>query len=122
MDLARAQIALRWWPRTAGPWRASKCPGGEAPAPNACQIRSIADCVIPISRAIESVDQCVASLGVVSSVPDDYRLDLLVSDRPRLLRTRLGDEPVQPLLGKPSSPFRGHVAMHPEPLGDLSIS
>jgi hypothetical protein len=35
---------------------------------NAFQMRSTADCVRPTSRAIERVDQCVASLGVVSSV------------------------------------------------------
>src|SRR5215216_3752465 len=37
-------------------------------SPNACQIRSTAFWVRPTSRAIERVDQCVASLGVVSSV------------------------------------------------------
>jgi hypothetical protein len=37
-------------------------------SPNALQIRSTADCVSPTSLAIERVDQCVASLGVVSSV------------------------------------------------------
>ena len=37
-------------------------------SPNACQIRSTADCVNPTSRAIDRVDQCVASFGVVSSV------------------------------------------------------
>ena len=37
-------------------------------SPNAFQIRSTADCVRPTSRAIERVDQCVASFGVVSSV------------------------------------------------------
>ena len=37
-------------------------------SPNAFQIRSTADCVSPTSRAIERVDQCVASFGVVSSV------------------------------------------------------
>ena len=37
-------------------------------SPKACQIRSTADCVRPTSRAIERVDQCVASLGVASKV------------------------------------------------------
>src|SRR3954469_8779691 len=37
-------------------------------SPNAFQIRCTADCVSPTSRAIDRVDQCVASLGVVSSV------------------------------------------------------
>jgi hypothetical protein len=36
-------------------------------SPNAFQIRT-ADCVRPTSAAIERVDQCVASRGVVSSV------------------------------------------------------
>ena len=37
-------------------------------SPNAFQIRCTADWVRPTSAAIERVDQCVASLGVVSSV------------------------------------------------------
>jgi hypothetical protein len=37
-------------------------------SPNACQIRITASGVIPTSRAIDRVDQCVASLGVLSSV------------------------------------------------------
>ena len=37
-------------------------------SPNALQIRCTADCVRPTSAAIERVDQCVASLGVVSNV------------------------------------------------------
>jgi hypothetical protein len=37
-------------------------------SPNARQIRSTADWVSPTSLAIERVDQCVASRGVVSSV------------------------------------------------------
>ena len=37
-------------------------------SPNACQIRSTAFRVTPASRAIDRVDQCVASLGVLSSV------------------------------------------------------
>jgi hypothetical protein len=37
-------------------------------SPNAFHILSTADCVSPTSAAIERVDQCVAFLGVVSSV------------------------------------------------------
>ena len=37
-------------------------------SPNARQIRLIADCDIPVARANDRVDQCVASVGVVSSV------------------------------------------------------
>ena len=37
-------------------------------SPNACQIRITASGVIPTSRAIDRVDQCVASLGADSSV------------------------------------------------------
>jgi len=36
--------------------------------PNARQIRLIADCDMPASFAIDRVDQCVASVGVSSSV------------------------------------------------------
>jgi hypothetical protein len=37
-------------------------------SPNARQIRCTADCVSPTSAAIDRVDQCVASLGVLSNV------------------------------------------------------
>jgi hypothetical protein len=37
-------------------------------SPNARQIRDTAVCVSPTSRAIDRVDQCVASRGVLSSV------------------------------------------------------
>ena len=37
-------------------------------SPNACQMSRTAVWVSPTSRAIDRVDQCVASVGVVSSV------------------------------------------------------
>jgi hypothetical protein len=37
-------------------------------SPNARQIRDTAVCVSPTSRAIDRVDQCVASRGVLSNV------------------------------------------------------
>jgi len=50
----------------------------------------------------------------------DHLVDLGVTDRPRLPRPRLVDEPIQPLGLKPASPFRDRVAMHPEALSDLA--
>ena len=36
--------------------------------PNACQMRMTESAVMPISSAIDRVDQCVASLGLASNV------------------------------------------------------
>ena len=90
-------------------------------SPNACQIRSTAFWVRPTSAAIERVDQCVASLGVLSNVLHDHLLDLLVGDRPRPPRPRLIAQPVKPMLGEAVAPLGDHRATGPQLLGDLGV-
>ena len=89
-------------------------PGGAAAARTPSRSACTADCVSPTSRAIERVDQCVASLGVVSSVltiTSSTWSSVIVRGCPG---RGSSSQPVEAVLGKAVAPLaRPSVAMSP---------
>jgi len=88
----------------------SRCGGAAA---EGRQIREPAVCVNPTCAAIDHFDQCVASLGVVSSVRTITSSTFGVADRPRTSRARLINQRVEPANGKARAPLGHHRTPHP---------
>src|SRR5262245_55153824 len=89
--------------------------------PKARHTRDTIDCDSPRCSAIDRVDQCVASGGVVSNVAVINRLDLLSPDPRRPARSRFACQPAPPLLGEPVAPLADRVPIQLQPVGKLDI-
>ena len=90
-------------------------------SPNACQIRDTAVCVSPTSAAIDRVDQCVASRGVLSSVlviTASTCSSVIVRGRPGRGSSL---QPVEPVLGEPAAPLAHRADRDPQLPGDLGV-
>ena len=86
--------------------------------PKAAQIRRMVVCDRPGAAAIERIDQCVASFGVVFSVRSSPRRP----DRPIPCPADgpiLVGQPLDPVLYEPPAPLADSVLVHSEPRADL---
>ena len=78
--------------------------------PNAAHIRRIVVWEKPVSAAIERIDQCVASAGVVRNVRD-HRGNLIVVDGSRAARACLVKQAITAVLQKSATPLANGVFM-----------
>jgi hypothetical protein len=76
--------------------------------PNAAHIRRIVVWEKPVSAAIERIDQCVASAGVVRNVRD-HRGNLIVVDGSRAARACLVKQAITAVLQKSATPLANGV-------------
>src|SRR5262245_10543332 len=90
-------------------------------SPKARQIREIADWDIPVARAIERVDHCVASSGVSSNVLTITRSTSSSLDRPWCTRPGLIVQPVQTSMEEPAPPLGDRPPPHTQPNCDRRV-